>query len=90
MYQKLGTILNEKGSEKPILVNDIGEAYQVGHLAAYVWEKLDGRTSASDIKEELAKMDGIDAKDLESGITRIISQLDRVGLVKLKNYEATC
>jgi hypothetical protein len=87
MYIRQGKLDKEPNSKKRIIRNLEGKSYEVTHIVAFVWEKLDGQTNLNSINNQIKKFSTDDSKNLDELSQTIVQALLKVGLVKEQNSE---
>jgi hypothetical protein len=88
MFIRQGKLEQETNSKKPIIQTQAGKAYQVTHVVAFVWEKLDGQTNLNSINNQIQRFAKDDSQDLSELSQTIVEELLKVGLVKKQVSEA--
>lgn len=81
MYFKNGKLSKDSESGKPIIQNTGGQSYEVSFIAAFVWERLDGTTPLSDIKEEMTRTGDITLEKLGEVVELNLAEMEKVQLV---------
>jgi hypothetical protein len=87
MYIRQGKLDKEPNSKKRIIRNLEGKSYEVTHIVAFVWEKLDGQTNLNSINNQIKKFSTDDSKNLDELSQTIVQELLKVGLVKEQTSE---
>ena len=87
MYVKLGKISKESKTGNPIIKNLNGQSFEVTFIAAFVWDRLNGATSLSSIKNEISQVGDISQDKLGESIELILLELEKVGLVTQRENE---
>ena len=87
IYKKNENFVFRKIEDETILVpikdnvGDMGSLYNLNEMAAFVWERLDGKKSLQDIKNRLLEKYEVSAKEAEGDLFEYISQLKEIEAV---------
>lgn len=82
-YKKLGTLENyDPQSEALFLRSPDKKSYKVGYTAVYIWEMLDGSTTAKNIADELCLKAELDRTEIDQLVPKVIEELAKVGLAE--------
>jgi len=82
MFIRKGTIDKDTSSEKRLITNIYGKSYEVTHLMAFVWEKLDGNTTLNSINKEIKKIVRDENIHLSQLTRFLVEEMEKVDLVK--------
>ena len=82
MYLKKGSILNESETKNPILKSPDGETFEVSHVVAFIWNKLDGQTETPEVIEYIKEKGGVDHPKLNKIVGEIMMDLEKAGLIQ--------
>ena len=86
MYRRLGNLESHKDRDNPVLRTPKGHAFEVSYLAAYVWKKLDGKTSLNQVMQEVSDIGDISADEITEQVNDIIFELQKIGLVERRDH----
>ena len=84
MYLKKGTFeqtQQDVNSEKVLLRTEKGKLYQVSHIVAFVWERLDGEKKLSQIEDEIVNIAQLENDEVTAISSKIVQELMDVNLV---------
>ena len=59
-------------------VGDLGSIYNLNHVAAFVWEHLDGNNALQDIKHLMTEEFEVSDPDAEQDLTDFVDQLEKI------------
>ena len=81
MYVKQGSIEKADDVQDPILKNPDGKVFKVTYIVAFVWDKLDGKTTLKAIDTEIQTLSK-EKLDTDISISNeAVKELLKVGLV---------
>ncbi len=76
MYKRKGKLLKDENVDELIIVSDDEQSYQISHIGAFIWNKLDGETNKDSISHQLAEVGNIEvekSKDItEQALDRML------------------
>lgn len=82
MFIKKGYLIQrEERESKPLIQNPEGHSYEVSHVVAFVWDKLDGRTSLKEVSTNMEKQSEVTDVDYSKIVENVVSELEKVNLV---------
>ena len=87
MLQKTGSLKFSSGEGEVVLENELGKNYQVNTVMAFIWEKLDGKTSIRQIQEELSDLMSISENESIELIDFTVKELHKISLLKKPDEE---
>ena len=61
---------------------DVGSIYSMSHVAAYVWEVLDGRSTVEEIRDKIIEEWEVTSQTAESDLVEFLNQLVGIGAIK--------
>lgn len=89
MYKKKGSYCRETPSGNPVIQNLNGQAYEVSYVAAFIWDKLDGKTSLNEVEEEIFKHGDMSKDKLRAKVKNILTELEKVALLSSESHEVS-
>ena len=81
MFIKKGELAKMNEEEKPLLKTENGKVFEVSYIVAYVWEKLDGKTSLEEIETKISDVTKSKPEEVENIGIKIVEELQKVNLV---------
>ena len=82
MFIRKGKFVKNMNSEKPRLTNTYGNSYEVSHIMAFVWQRLDGQTSLNSINNEIKKILDDQDVNLNTLTDALVGEMEKVHLIK--------
>ena len=86
-YRKNENVIFRKVADEMILVPikgnvaDLSFVYSLTEVAAFIWEKIDGRRRLIDIKEMIMAEYDVHSDDAEKDLLELIGQLEEIGSI---------
>ena len=84
VYQKNQNFVFRQIDDETLLVpikdsvGDLGSIYNLNHVAAFVWEHLDGNNALQDIKHLMTEEFEVSDPDAEQDLTDFVDQLEKI------------
>ena len=76
MYKRKGKLLKNEEADELIIINEEDKSFQISHIGAFIWNKLDGETETEKISKELTNVGDIDlgrSKDItKEALTKMV------------------
>lgn len=66
-------------------VADLDSIYTLNELGAFIWERLETPTSASDLQDDILEDFDVDAATVQSDLAVFMEELERIGAVETIN-----
>ena len=92
-YRRSENVIFRKVADETILVPikgnvaDLSFIYTLTEVAAFIWEKIDGRRKLIDIKETIMTEYDVSSDDAEKDLLELIGQLEETGSIFKDNSE---
>ena len=90
-YRRSENVIFRKVADEMILVPikgnvaDLSFIYTLTEVAAFIWEKIDGRRKLIDIKEMIIAEYDVSSDDAERDLLELIGQLEEIGSISKDN-----
>lgn len=84
--RRLGTYTRRSGQHT--LIETYHDGYQINASAAFIWARIGGGETVSEISDSLAEAYGLDAEIAREVVVEFIGSLVRLGFVDPVNAEA--
>jgi len=87
-YSRNPDIIFRKIADEFILVPirqkavDLKSVYTLNEVGAFIWEAIDSTKSASQIKDQVVQKFDVDARQAQSDVSEILSQLESLSLIQ--------
>jgi hypothetical protein len=87
VYKKSDSIVSRKIADEFLLVpikqnvGDLESIYTLNEVATRVWELIDGKKKASEIKDKIVEEFEVTAQEAEKDLTNLLKQLLAVGAI---------
>jgi hypothetical protein len=87
-YSRNPDIIFRKIADEFILVPirqkavDLKSVYTLNEVGAFIWEAIDSSKSISQIKDQVVQEFDVDARQAQSDVSEILTQLESLSLIK--------
>ena len=78
---------SEVGSELVILDRAMGELLRLNPVAGFIWKQLNGRRSATEIAEMVARHFAVERAMAEQDVEWFLKELMRLEIVEARTYD---
>lgn len=88
IYSRNPDIIFRKIADEFILVPirqkavDLKSVYTLNEVGAFIWEAIDSSKSVSQIKDQVVQEFDVDARQAQSDVSEILSQLESLSLIQ--------